>query len=292
MSKRKSRRFRGWLIAGAIVLVLVFTGYQFIQNANKRMIDNMETFVIEPGTIVLEALASGKITSADETEVTFNGTFRRSTVSLGDIVEEDNKIGEYVNNMGQLFAIRANRDGLITQIPNAAQPKFVISNPSKFQLDIQITERDIYKIAIGQSATIYVEAVNESYIGEVTKISSLGNTSGDFTTYTVTVGFDHQDTPVYLGMSGSARIVLETFENIAVVPVEALITFEGKRYLLSAEWLDNSNLPQSDFYIPITTGVADIYDIEVLGEGLIGKTIVILPDTGNNFPFFPGARDD
>lgn len=292
MSKRKSRKFRGWLIAGAIVLVLVFTGYQFIQNANKRMIDNMETFVIEPGTIVLEALASGKITSADETEVTFNGTFRRSTVSLGDIVEEDDKIGEYVNNMGQLFAIRANRDGLITQIPNAAQPKFVISNPSKFQLDIQITERDIYKIAIGQSATIYVEAVNESYIGEVTKISSLGNTSGDFTTYTVTVGFDHQDTPVYLGMSGSARIVLETFENIAVVPVEALITFEGKRYLLSAEWLDNSNLPQSDFYIPITTGVADIYDIEVLGEGLIGNTIVILPDTGNNFPFFPGARDD
>lgn len=256
------------------------------------MIDNMETFVIEPGTIVLEALASGKITSADETEVTFNGTFRRSTVSLGDLVEEDDKIGEYVNNMGQLFAIRAKRDGLITQIPNAAQPKFMISNPSKFQLDIQITERDIYKIAIGQSATIYVEAVNESYIGEVTKISSLGNTSGDFTTYTVTVGFDHQDTPVYLGMSGSARIVLETFENIAVVPVEALITSEGKRYLLSADWLDNSSLPQSDFYIPITTGVADIYDIEVIGEGLIGKTIVILPDTGNNFPFFPGARDD
>lgn len=292
MSKRKSKKFRGWLIAGAIVLVLVFVGYQFVQNANKRMIDNMETFVIEPGTIVLEALASGKITSADETEVTFNGTFRRSTVSLGDLVEEDDKIGEYVNNMGQLFAIRAKRDGLITQIPNAAQPKFMISNPSKFQLDIQITERDIYKIAIGQSATIYVEAVNESYIGEVTKISSLGNTSGDFTTYTVTVGFDHQDTPVYLGMSGSARIVLETFENIAVVPVEALITSEGKRYLLSADWLDNSSLPQSDFYIPITTGVADIYDIEVLGEGLIGKTIVILPDTGNNFPFFPGARDD
>jgi len=292
MSKRKSKKFRGWLIAGAIVLVLVFVGYQFVQNANKRMIDNMETFVIEPGTIVLEALASGKITSADETEVTFNGTFRRSTVSLGDLVEEDDKIGEYVNNMGQLFAIRAKRDGLITQIPNAAQPKFMISNPSKFQLDIQITERDIYKIAIGQSATIYVEAVNESYIGEVTKISSLGNTSGDFTTYTVTVGFDHQDTPVYLGMSGSARIVLETFENIAVVPVEALITSEGKRYLLSADWLDNSSLPQSDFYIPITTGVADIYDIEVIGEGLIGKTIVILPDTGNNFPFFPGARDD
>lgn len=292
MNKRKSKKFRGWLIAGAIVLVLVFVGYQFVQNANKRMIDNMETFVIEPGTIVLEALASGKITSADETEVTFNGTFRRSTVSLGDLVEENDKIGEYVNNMGQLFAIRANRDGLITQVPNAAQSKFVISNPSKFQLDIQITERDIYKIAIGQSATIYVEAVNESYIGEVTEISSLGNTSGDFTTYTVTVGFDHQDTPVYLGMSGSARIVLETFENIAVVPVEALITSEGKRYLLSADWLDNSNLPQSDFYIPITTGVADIYDIEVIGEGLIGKTIVILPDTGNIFPFFPGARDD
>jgi hypothetical protein len=292
MSKRKNKKFRGWMIAGAIILVFGFVGYQFVQNANKRMIDNMETFVIEPGTIVLEALASGKITSADESEVTFNGTFRRATVNLGDIVVKNDKIGEYVNNMGQLFAIRANRDGLVTQVANAAQPKFVISNPSKFQLDIQITERDIYKIVIGQSATIYVEAVNESYIGEVTEISSLGNTSGDFTTYTVTIGFDHKETPVYLGMSGSARIVLETFENIAVVPVEALITFEGKRYLLSEDWLENSSLPQSDFYIPITTGVADIYDIEVIGDGLIGKTIVILPDTGNIFPFFPGARDD
>ncbi|MBV1710310.1 MAG: HlyD family efflux transporter periplasmic adaptor subunit [Erysipelothrix sp.] len=292
MSKRKNRKFKGWLIAGAIVLIIGLVGYQFVQNANKRMIDNMETFVIEPGTIVLEALASGKITSADTGEVTFNGTFRRATVNLGDIVVKNDKIGEYLNNMGQLIAIRANRDGLITQVANAAQPKFVISNPSKFQLDIQITERDIYKIAIGQSATIYVEAVNQSYVGEVTKISSLGNTSGDFTTYTVTVGFDHQDTPVYLGMSGSARIVLETFENIAIVPVEALITSEGKRYLLSADWLENSNLPQSDFYIPVTTGVADIYDIEVIGDSLMGKTIIILPDTGNNFPFFQGPNND
>jgi hypothetical protein len=292
MSKRKNKKFKGWLIAGAIVLVLGLIGFQIMQNANKRMIDNMETFVIEPGTIVLEALASGKITSADTDEVTFNGTFRRATVNLGDSVEKNDKIGEYVNNMGQLFAIRANRDGLITQVPSAVMSKFIISNPSKFQLDIQITERDIYKIALGQMATIYVEAVKESYVGEVTNISSLGNTGGDFTTYTVTVGFDHQDTPVYLGMSGSAKIVLETYENIAVVPVEALITSDGKRYLLSADWLDNSNLPQSDFYIPITTGVADIYDIEVIGDGLIGKTIIILPDTSSNFPFFQGSRND
>ncbi|MDP2814617.1 MAG: HlyD family efflux transporter periplasmic adaptor subunit [Erysipelotrichaceae bacterium] len=292
MSKRKNKKFKGWLIAGAVVVVLGLIGYQIVQNANKRMIDSMETFVIEPGTIILEALASGKITSADSEDVTFNGTFRRTTVELGDTVAKDDKIGEYVNNLGQLIAIRANRDGLITQVPSAVMSKFEISNPDKFQLDIQITERDIYKIALGQSATIYVEAVNESYIGEVTKISSLGNTSGDFTTYTVTVGFDHGETSVYLGMSGSAKIVLETFENIAVVPVEALITSDGKRYLLSADWLDNANLPQSDYYIPVTTGVADIYDIEVIADDLIGKTIIILPETGDNFPFFQGNRND
>ncbi|PKM69399.1 MAG: hypothetical protein CVU94_04050 [Firmicutes bacterium HGW-Firmicutes-19] len=290
MSKRKNRKFKGWLIAGAVVLVLGLIGYQIMQNANKRMIDNMKTFVIEPGTIVLEALASGKITSADTSEVTFNGTFRRATVNLGDMVVKNDKIGEYLNNMGQLIAIRANRDGLITQVATAVQPMFVISNPDQFQLEIQITERDIYKIEIGQGATIYVGAINQSFIGEVIQKSSLGNTVGDFTTYTVTIGFDHKDAPIYLGMSGSGRIVLETFENIAVVPVEALITSEGKRYLLSADWLDNSNLPQSDFYIPVTTGVADIYDIEVIGDGLIGKTIIILPDRSNNFPFFQGSR--
>ena len=192
--------------------------------------------------------------------------------------------------MGQLFAIRANRDGLITQVASAALPKFVISNPEKFQLEIQITEKDIYKIVIGQPATIYISAVDRTFTGEVVDKSSLGNTAGDFTTYTVTIGFEHGDAPVYLGMSGSAKIVLETFENIAVVPVEALITFEGKRYLLSADWLENSNLPQRDFYIPVTTGVADIYDIEVIGENLVGKKIIILPSDNSNFPFF--ARGD
>lgn len=290
MSKRKSKKFRGWLIAGAIVIVLGLIGYQFMQNVNRRMIDNLDTIVIESGSISLEALASGKITSADASEVTFNGTFRRSTVNLGDRVSKNDKIGEYLNNMGQLFAIRANRDGLITQVASAALPKFVISNPEKFQLEIQITEKDIYKIVIGQPATIYISAVDRTFTGEVVDKSSLGNTAGDFTTYTVTIGFEHGDAPVYLGMSGSAKIVLETFENIAVVPVEALITFEGKRYLLSADWLENSNLPQRDFYIPVTTGVADIYDIEVIGENLVGKKIIILPSDNSNFPFF--ARGD
>lgn len=290
MNKRKSKKFRGWLIAGAIVIVLGLIGYQFMQNVNRRMIDNLDTIVIESGSISLEALASGKITSADASEVTFNGTFRRSTVNLGDRVSKNDKIGEYLNNMGQLFAIRANRDGLITQVASAALPKFVISNPEKFQLEIQITEKDIYKIVIGQPATIYISAVDRTFTGEVVDKSSLGNTAGDFTTYTVTIGFEHGDAPVYLGMSGSAKIVLETFENIAVVPVEALITFEGKRYLLSADWLENSNLPQRDFYIPVTTGVADIYDIEVIGENLVGKKIIILPSDNSNFPFF--ARGD
>ncbi len=290
MSKRKGKKYRGWLIAGAIVIVLGLVGYQFMQNVNRRMIDNLDTIVIESGSISLEALASGKITSADASEVTFNGTFRRSTVNLGDRVSKNDKIGEYLNNMGQLFAIRANRDGLITQVASAALPKFIISDPEKFQLEIQITEKDIYKIVIGQPATIYISAVDRTFIGEVIDKSSLGNTAGDFTTYTVTVGFDHGDAPVYLGMSGSAKIVLETFENIAVVPVEALITFEGKRYLLSADWLENSNLPQRDFYIPVTTGAADIYDIEVIGDSLVGKKIIILPSDNSNFPFF--ARGD
>ncbi len=286
MSKRKGKKFKGWLIAGAVIGVLVLAGYQIFQNANRRMIDNLKTMEIESGTISLEALASGKITSSDTSEVTFNGTFRRSTVNVGDSVRRNDKIGEYLNNMGQLFAIRANRDGLITQVASAALPKFVISNPNRFQLEIQITERDIYKIVIGQPATVYISAINQTFTGEVVNKGSLGNTAGDFTTYTVTIGFDHGEEPVYLGMSGSAKIVLETFENIAVVPVEALITLEGKRYLLSADWLDNTNLPQRDFYIPVTTGVADIYDIEVIGSGLIGKKIIILPNTGSDFPFF------
>jgi len=119
----------------------------------------------------------------------------------------------------------------------------------------------------------------------VSDIGLIGNTSLDFTTYPVTVVFDHGDEPLFLGMSASARISVSVFEDILIIPFEALIIDGTQRYVLSAEWLKETNRPQREFYVAVTTGVADIYNVQVSGENLEGLSIIV-PDPSSSFPFF------
>lgn len=285
----KTKRRNKWIKRGIIISLIALVGFvifnQQREAAQQRLIDNTKTTTIERGQIQLFALASGRLTSSDESVVAVNGTLSRVLVKVGDEVELDQRIGETRDVMGNRFAIRANKAGIITSLPNAINNEFVISNPNKFKLVVNISERDVSRLELGQSAEIYVQSLDLNFEGTVTNIGLIGNTSLDFSTYPVTVEFDHGDEPLFLGMSASARISVSVFDDILIIPFEALIIDGPQRYVLSADWLQETQRPQRDFYIPVTTGVADVYNVQVSGDNLEGQTIIVL-DPSSNFPFF------
>ena len=285
----KTKRRNKWIKRGIIISLIALVGFvifnQQREAAKQRLIDNTKTTTIERGQIQLFALASGRLTSSDESIVAVNGTLSRVLVKVGDEVELDQRIGETRDVMGNRFAIRANKAGIITSLPNAINNEFVISNPNKFKLVVNISERDVSRLELGQSAEIYVQSLDLNFEGTVTNIGLIGNTSLDFSTYPVTVEFDHGDEPLFLGMSASARISVSVFDDILIIPFEALIIDGPQRYVLSADWLQETQRPQRDFYIPVTTGVADVYNVQVSGDNLEGQTIIVL-DPSSNFPFF------
>lgn len=285
----KTKRRNKWIKRGIIISLIALVGFvifnQQREAAQQRLIDNTKTTTIERGQIQLFALASGRLTSSDESVVAVNGTLSRVLVKVGDEVELDQRIGETRDVMGNRFAIRANKAGIITSLPNAINNEFVISNPNKFKLVVNISERDVSRLELGQSAEIYVQSLDLNFEGTVTNIGLIGNTSLDFSTYPVTVEFDHGDEPLFLGMSASARISVSVFDDILIIPFEALIIDGTQRYVLSADWLQETQRPQRDFYIPVTTGVADVYNVQVSGDNLEGQTIIVL-DPSSNFPFF------
>ncbi|MBS3972691.1 MAG: HlyD family efflux transporter periplasmic adaptor subunit [Erysipelotrichia bacterium] len=285
----KTKRRSKWIKRGVILALIVGVGaFFFIQQqtaARQRLIDNTKTTTIELGQIELFALASGKLTSSEETSVNVSGTLSRTLVKVGDRVTRNQRIGETRDVMGNTLAVRASRDGIITSLPSALNNAFVISNPNKFKLVVNISERDVSRLSVGQSAEIFIQSLNLTFQGEVSDIGLIGNTSLDFTTYPVTVVFDHGDEPLFLGMSASARISVSVFEDILIIPFEALIIDGTQRYVLSAEWLKETNRPQREFYVAVTTGVADIYNVQVSGENLEGLSIIV-PDPSSSFPFF------
>lgn len=285
----KTKRRSKWIKRGVILALIIGVGvFFFIQQqtaARQRLIDNTKTTTIELGQIELFALASGKLTSSEETSVNVSGTLSRTLVKVGDRVTRNQRIGETRDVMGNTLAVRASRDGIITSLPSALNNAFVISNPNKFKLVVNISERDVSRLSVGQSAEIFIQSLNLTFQGEVSDIGLIGNTSLDFTTYPVTVVFDHGDEPLFLGMSASARISVSVFEDILIIPFEALIIDGTQRYVLSAEWLKETNRPQREFYVAVTTGVADIYNVQVSGENLEGLSIIV-PDPSSSFPFF------
>lgn len=221
----------------------------------------------------------GKLEAAQETRVTIDGSLTKVDVNVGDTVNKNQKLGEYQSSMKTNVKITATRDGIITSIPSGLSTGFVIADPDALELTVDITETDIHKLSIGQNADIYIEAIDRHFEGAIVKIAYVGNTNLDYTTYPVTIEFDEADASVFLGMSGSASIVTNTKENILIVPFEAIVTEGTQRYLVSAEWLDNSRRPQSEYYLPIETGLADAFYVEVIREDLEGKEVLIIEKT-------------
>lgn len=221
----------------------------------------------------------GKLEAAQETRVTIDGSLTKLDVKIGDTVSKNQKLGEYQSSLKTNVKIVATRDGIITSIPSGLSTGFVIADPDALELTVDITETDIHKLSLGQSADIYIEAIDRHFEGSINKIAYVGNTNLDYTTYPVTLEFDEADASVFLGMSGSASIVTNTKENILIVPFEAIVTEGTQRYLVSAEWLENSRRPQSEYYLPIETGLADAFYVEVIGEDLEGKEVLIIEKT-------------
>lgn len=226
----------------------------------------------------------GMVSYGNARVIDVEGTMLSTSVELGQSVKAKQKLGEY-QARSMNVSIIASADGIVSKLPSTVSNELVISNPNALELVVNISETDIHKLELNQGAVINVEAIDQSFEGSVVRIGQIGNTALDYTTYPVTIAFDGLDTPLFLGMSGSATIIVESKTDILVVPYEALITDGTNRYVLSADWLQNSNQDQSEYYIPVTTGIADLYTIQVIGDNLEGQEIVI-PQSESSFSLF------
>jgi HlyD family secretion protein len=72
-----------------------------------------------------------------------------------------------------------------------------------------LSELNIASVKIGQSATVYVEALNEEYPGKVAAISPISNTIGGDVVFKVTIQLDEQPAGLLWGMTADVEIDIE-----------------------------------------------------------------------------------
>jgi len=284
--KKKNRNRIILLLIATIVVIAVFALFNNLkQAAQKRIVSESTVVKVEKGDLILYSLAKGKIASASVTDVTFTGSIKNIYVKIGDTVAKDVVIGQYTSLTQRTVDLTASVAGVITAIPSAVKNTFSIADPNQLQMNVEISEKDIAKISVAQNAVIYVDAINVNINGSVTAISQVGNTSADYTTYTVTVTFSKGDNKIFLGMTGSAKVETTTKKDVYKVPIEALIEANGKYYILNKTWFSNMNKPKTDYYIEVTVGSADVNFAEISGTQLDNLEVVVLP-TSTTLSFF------
>ncbi|NLI52907.1 MAG: HlyD family efflux transporter periplasmic adaptor subunit [Clostridiales bacterium] len=169
-------------------------------------------------------------------------------------------------------AILAEQDGIVASIlPEGSYPngtKFMSVYPQgEFEFTVAVDELDIFSIVLGQAATIQFDGVPErTFDAVVTKISSVGQVSNGFTTYTVTLRATDDGT-LKSGLNGTVNIIINQRAGVLILPVEAIQEDSSGSFVTLAG--------SEQVKTPVTVGISDGSSIEILSGLAEGDQVVI-----------------
>ena len=149
---------------------------------------------------------------------------------------------------------------------------FRIDDLSHYLVDVQVSESDINKIKIGQTANLSFDAiVGKTYEGKVTTAARVGTVTPSGVTFAVTVELLNPDEQVLPGMTSSVNIVVSQIDNVLTVPNRAVRSVNQNLVV----YVLKNNVPTA---VNITIGASSDVDSEILtGDVKEGDQIVLNP---------------
>ena len=185
----------------------------------------------ETKTIMNTISSSGEIKTTFEEKLELHTTYYFSEIYVekNQYVEAGTKILKYTN--GTYLTAPCNCVITAINVPDSgsvctSQNSITIEGTDTLTTTVKVSEDELSKIYVGQEAQITVEALDKTYTGYVTNISSTATYSSSGSKFTVTIEFDN-DGSTLIGMTGKSAIILEKAEDAVVVPVEAVTTSNG-----------------------------------------------------------------
>lgn len=187
--------------------------------------------------------------------------------SSGSIVELNAKVGATVT--GGMIMGESDTSG--------GKQCMQIADLSKMKVTVQVGEKDIAKIAVGQSANVTYPAFPDIVSqGTVTAIASVANSdsnySGGSVTFNVDILIDAPDSRLKPGMTAEVSVVTEQLDNVVMVPTMALMTEDGENYYVNVA-TDAEGKETRRMKVTVVT--------QNDNEAVVGKTQVKRDDQGN-----------
>ena len=224
------------------------------------------------GTADTSAVSSAQrnLASAQATLDQANAKAAERTVtapSSGSIVELNAKVGATVT--GGMIMGEGDTSG--------GKQCMQIADLSKMKVTVQVGEKDIAKIAVGQSANITYPAFPDIVSqGTVTTIASVANSDaangGGSVTFNVDILIEAPDARLKPGMTAEVSVVTEQLDDVVMVPTMALMTEDGEHYYVNVA-TDGEGKQTRRVKVTVVT--------QNDNDAVVGKTQVKRDDQGN-----------
>lgn len=187
--------------------------------------------------------------------------------SSGSIVELNAKVGATVT--GGMIMGESDTSG--------GKQCMQIADLSKMKVTVQVGEKDIAKIAVGQSANVTYPAFPDIVSqGTVTAIASVANSDaangGGSVTFNVDILIEAPDARLKPGMTAEVSVVTEQLDDVVMVPTMALMTEDGEHYYVNVATDDEGKKTRRVKVTVVTQND---------NETVVGKTQVKRDDQGN-----------
>ena len=213
-------------------------------------------------------------------------------VSANSIAKEKQDIANQEADLAD-YTIVAPFDGTISavdaQVGDTAGGTAVATIITNDQIaDLSVNEVDAAKIKLGQKAILTFDAIDGlTLTGTVAEIDSVGTVSQGVVSYNIQISFDTQDPRVKPGMTINADIQTDVVQDTLVVPSSAVKTVGGNSYvqvftppLANTGGTAGVTSTIAPTMVPVTTGVSDNTNIQILSGLVVGEQIVTSVRTG------------
>lgn len=187
--------------------------------------------------------------------------------SSGSIVELNAKVGATVT--GGMIMGESDTSG--------GKQCIQIADLSKMKVTVQVGEKDIAKIAVGQSANVTYPAFPDIVSqGTVTAIASVANSDaangGGSVTFNVDILIEAPDARLKPGMTAEVSVVTEQLDDVVMVPTMALMTEDGEHYYVNVATDDEG---KQTHRVKVTVVTQND------NEAVVGKMQIKRDDQGN-----------
>ena len=187
--------------------------------------------------------------------------------SSGSIVELNAKVGATVT--GGMIMGESDTSG--------GKQCMQIADLSKMKVTVQVGEKDITKITVGQSANVTYPAFPDIVSqGTVTAIASVANSDsnsgGGSVTFNVDILIEAPDARLKPGMTAEVSVVTEQLDDVVMVPTMALMTEDGEHYYVNVATNDEGKQTRRVKVTIVTQND---------NEAVVGKTQIKRDDQGN-----------